>query len=60
MREAIKCTLQVNNRWGYRYAPIECSSINEAYKKGQNYVGGFAFSVIANGVVVRRGFCKAA
>ena len=55
--KAQKCTLVVNNRWGYVYTPVECNSINEAYKKGREDCGGFAFRIFVDGKVVKSGYC---
>lgn len=37
MGRAKKCTLVVNNNWGYVYTPTKCKSIAEAYRKGRDY-----------------------
>lgn len=58
MAKAQKCKLVINNRWGYVYTPIDCNSINEAYRMGRGYYGGFAFRIFIDGKVVKSGFCN--
>lgn len=56
--KAIKCSLHVNNRWGYCYTPQEFPSINQAVKAGREYIGGFAWYVFVDGKMVRQGYCN--
>jgi len=56
--KAIKCSLHVNNTWGYCYTPQEFPSINQAVKAGREYIGGCWYRVYANGKKVRQGCCK--
>lgn len=58
MARSIKCTLHINNRWGYCFTPVECNSIAEAVRKGHEDAGGFWFRVVANGKTVRTGYCE--
>lgn len=58
MGRAKKCTLIVNNNWGYVYTPTKCKSIAEAYRKGRDYWGGFSFRIFVDGKVVKSGFCN--
>ena len=51
----IKCQLLCNNRWGYEATPMEFPSIKKAVEYGRNSTW-FAFRVVVNGKVVRRGF----
>lgn len=56
-----KCTLILNNRWGYEYTPIECDSIAEARRRGKDFFG-FAYRIFVkgdNGKIERviHGFC---
>ena len=55
--KAQKCTLVVNNRWGFDFTPIKCKSINEAHKKGRDFYGGFAFRIFVGKKVVKSGYC---
>ena len=57
MSKPKKCTLHVNNRWGYCYKATEHASIADAVREGKAYVGGFWYMVVADGKVVRRGHC---
>lgn len=52
----IKCTVIVNTKWGYCSTSYEAKSISEGVKYAKSS-GGFAYRVLVNGKVVRRGFC---
>ena len=51
----IKCQLLCNNRWGYCATPMDFPSIRKAVEYGRNSPW-FAYRVVVNGKVVRRGF----
>lgn len=55
--KAIPCILLINTASGYVMSPIRCNSIGEAVKEGKNGYG-FAYRVIVNGKVVRKGLCN--
>ena len=59
--KAIPCKIFVNNRWGYCYAPQSFPSINQAYKYGKDFLGGFYFSIfnLETGELIKRGYCDA-
>ena len=53
----IKYTLIINCKNGYCLAPVECGSISEAVKKGNEGIG-FAYRIFdMDGKIIRRGFC---
>lgn len=57
MAKRTPCTLYVNTRCGYCYTPTKHPSIADAVRHGKENTGGFWFRVVANGEVVRTGYC---
>lgn len=51
----IKCKVLCNNRWGYVATPYEANSIAEGVRWAKES-GWFAYRIIVDGRVVRRGF----
>lgn len=57
-KNGIPCTLLVNNRWGYEFAPREFDSIKAAVECGKAFLGGFYWKVIGKDrKVLRKGYC---
>ena len=55
--KAIKCTIIINNRWGYCYTPKKCSSIRKAREYGKNFIGGFAYRIFTKNKKIIYGYC---
>lgn len=55
--KAIPCKVIVNTRMGHECAPCEFPSIAKGIKYGKHEAAGFAYRIIADGKLVRRGFC---
>ena len=58
-KKGIPCTLLVNNKWGYEFAPREFDSIKAAVECGKTFIGGFWWKVIGKDrKVLRTGYCR--
>jgi len=58
-KEAIRCTVLVNNRWGYVATPMDFPSVRSAlrYVHSPEASGWFAYRIVVNGEVFKRGNC---
>ena len=54
--KAKKCKVLFNTKWGYVATPMEFPSIHKAVEYAKDS-GWFAYRVVVDGKVVRRGFC---
>ena len=52
----IECDVVVNTRYGHIYQPYHAKSIAEGVRWAKES-GGFAYRILVDGKVVRRGFC---
>jgi hypothetical protein len=53
------CIIIINNWIGYCFEPQHFPSINQAYKYGKNFLGGFCFRIFGlNGKIIRSGYCE--
>jgi len=55
----IPCTIIVNNWIGYCFTPVSFPSVNQAYKYGKEFLGGFYFRIFGlNGKIIKCGYCE--
>ena len=56
MAKGISCKVLLNGRNGYTATPLAASSIAEGLRMARGS-GWFRFRIVANGRIVRQGFC---
>lgn len=53
------CAVIVNNWFGYCFKTQYFPSINQAYKYGKEFLGGFWFRIFdLNGKIIKCGYCN--
>jgi hypothetical protein len=55
----IPCIIIVSNWIGYCFTPVSFPSINQAYKYGKEFLGGFYFRIFdRGGKLLKNGYCN--